>query len=398
MFPRINNKPLLECDEEDFDVLIDNDLYIESQYLEFKEDFTFLRVEKDKSRPMISEFRSDICSFANADGGYIIYGIRESNGHAVELKGVEIVNVDRFELNLRDKLAKIMPKIPPMNIRCVLLDNTRYLVVILIEHDYYAPYIHGVDESGYKIYKRDGNRKVIIGYTELKNMFTQSRVLEDEILTFREKRIDYYRATNLLIKGFVLFHIIPESFLNDRKPLFAINHNSNLKFSRIYDGTTIEPLSFPCVDGIRYMGISDNEQSILYNNGISEFYTALHCHVSTISEGTFLRSDDIWKSIESIVFNYRNIIPQLFGYQRYYGCITIIGGKGIYSAQGEYMRPMVQIDRDEIICQPVELYNYSGDGSASIEMDRLHLEFLLSLGIGRTEKVLKLIESIQSLE
>ena len=43
--PKINNKSLLECDEDDFKEIIDNPDYQENQYLDYKKDFAFLRAE-----------------------------------------------------------------------------------------------------------------------------------------------------------------------------------------------------------------------------------------------------------------------------------------------------------------------------------------------------------------
>ena len=78
----------------------------------------FLKISRDDSKreekisSKITEFRNDICSFANAEGGYIIYGISDEQGTAAELVGVEVENPDRFELDLRNKLTPILPKVP----------------------------------------------------------------------------------------------------------------------------------------------------------------------------------------------------------------------------------------------------------------------------------------------
>lgn len=227
MFPRINNKTFMECTLEDFHELIDNPDYRENQYLDYKKTFSFLGVHKDIVAEKNAEFRKDICSFANADGGYILYGISEKQAIASELIGVEIDNPDKFELEIRNKLISIMPKIPSIQFRFVPMGNRRYLVVAYIEHDYYAPYIYIENEKDYRIYKRAGNRSPAISYTELKNMFVQSRVLEEEVWKFRKKRIDYYKELgNKKYERFMLCHIIPESFLSDRKSLFLMEQKN----------------------------------------------------------------------------------------------------------------------------------------------------------------------------
>ncbi len=180
---------------------------------------------------------------------------------------MEVANPDRFELDLRNKLTPILPKVPPIKFHFVVLSNGRYLVVMQISHDYYAPYVHIEDQKNYKIYKRDGNQKTMVGYTELKNMFIQSRVLEDEIQSFRLKRVEYYKGLDdQTLKRFMLFHIIPESFLNDRQSLFALEKQKHQSFGKVFSGTRIDSFSLPCVDGLRYENTDGDARAILYNN------------------------------------------------------------------------------------------------------------------------------------
>lgn len=42
MFPKINNKSLLDCTEEDLQTLIDNTDYRENEYIDYKKTFTHL--------------------------------------------------------------------------------------------------------------------------------------------------------------------------------------------------------------------------------------------------------------------------------------------------------------------------------------------------------------------
>ena len=244
----------MECTQADFEVLLHNPDYRENHYIDYKEDFSFLKTLKEKAPKekvlaKITDFRNDICAFANADGGYIIYGIRDNEGTAAELIGVEMDNPDKFELDLRNKLMPIMPKIPPVTFRFLHLDNGRYLVIAFIEHDYYAPYIHIEEQKNFKIYKRNGNGNTVINYTELKNMFVQSRVLEDEILQFRKQRINYYKdLDDKKFERFMLFQMIPESFQNYRIPLFIRERQTHQSFGAVFSGTNIDSHSFPWMD------------------------------------------------------------------------------------------------------------------------------------------------------
>lgn len=396
MLPQINNKSLLDCTADDFEVLVGNPDYRENQYLDYKAAFSFNHTPKDKAAAKLIEFRNDICSFANAEGGYLIYGISDDQGIASEIVGVEIDNPDKFELNLRNKLMPIMPKVPSIQFSFVKLENGRYIVVIFIEQDFYSPYIHIEDQKSYKIYKREGNQKAIIGYTELKNMFIKSRVLEDEILLFRKKIIDYYRSFNdNAHERFIVFHIIPESFQHTRKQLFLYERQEQLNLGAVFSGTKIDSPSLPCVDGLRYVNTCGDEQGLLYDNGIAEFILPLGTYINTIKEGEFFSNDDVWRFIDNTSQGYQRIMPAIFGDQRYFACISIIGCRNTIVEENGYGRNLTKIDRNEIICPPVVFTDIENSDYFYNDLKKLHLEYLLALGIKREERVSRLIEAIR---
>ena len=392
MLSQINNKSLLECTEEDFAEIINNPDYRENQYLDYKRTFSFLEVDKSEAAEKISEFRNDVCSFANAEGGYLIYGIADKDGMASRIIGVEIVNPDKFELDLRNKLTPIMPKIPPVQFHFVKLASGKYIVIIFIDHDYYAPYLHLEDQKNYKIYKRDGNQKTTIGYMELKNMFVQSRVLETEILEFRKRRIEYYKEEG--IEQFMLYHIIPESFLNDRKELFLIEKQKNISFAAVFSGAGIDTRSTPCVDGLRFYNTYGDEKAIIYNTGVVEFLLPLKTYIGTVNDRIFLYPEAVWDKIDYVSQGYQSIMPEFFGNQRYFGCVSIVGCKDITSEGSDLPRFETVIDRNEIVCEPIVFTKIEEKPVFYLDLKRLHLEYLLALGIKRNSLVNDLINDI----
>ena len=403
MEQRINNKDLLGCELCDIETLIQNQDYRENQYLDYKKSFSFLDITKDTPnfKELIQketvEFRNDICSFANADGGYIIYGISDYQGTADKLVGVVVHDPDKFELNIRNKLTPILPKSPQVMFRFVNIANDRYIVILRIEHDFYAPYIHIEDQKNYKIYKRNGNQKQIIEYSELKNMFMRSRVLEDEILNFRKKRIAFYQ--NLggeKYQRFLIFHIIPESFLGERKSLFVIEKQKQWRFGAVFSNTGVEPQSMPCVDGLRYISYDGKKEAILYNNGIAEFVFPLDKGrgLVQIEPGLFFSHGYVWNYIDYLSQGYQSMIPELFGNQRYFGCVSIVGCKGVISEQQDFSQFNTLIDREEIICWPVTFGNMENKESFYNDLKKLHLEYYLSLGIKGKQEISELINEI----
>ena len=74
MLPQINGKSFLTCTEDDLKVLVENADYRENEYIDYKLNFAFLEIEKGPVRDSKkAEFKTDVCAFANADGGYLIF-------------------------------------------------------------------------------------------------------------------------------------------------------------------------------------------------------------------------------------------------------------------------------------------------------------------------------------
>ena len=80
---KINNREFREWTADDLQVLLNNDAYRENNFVDYKVNFAPL-VDKCNKREKQAEFRNDVCSFANADGGYIFYGIGETSGRSFQ--------------------------------------------------------------------------------------------------------------------------------------------------------------------------------------------------------------------------------------------------------------------------------------------------------------------------
>lgn len=83
----------------------------ESKTIEYKESLTD-NPDSDKK-----EFLADVSSFANAAGGYLIYGMRENSGIASELCGLESIDADA-EIRRLDNIIRdgIKPRIPGVSL------------------------------------------------------------------------------------------------------------------------------------------------------------------------------------------------------------------------------------------------------------------------------------------
>lgn len=410
MLPKINNKSFLECTEVDFQVLKENPDYRENEYIDYKKNFAFLEMPKGKDRNVkVLEFKSDVCAFANAEGGYLIFGISDENGCAKEIIGIDIPddNTDKFELERRNNLNGIYPRTPYLKFHFIKLQNEKYVVIIFVKHDSFAPYTHIENESSYFMYKRSGNGKRIMSYMELKNMFNQSLSLDKEIHNYRAERIDYYKSQaeteDSIYSRFMLLHIIPETFLDSsyNQNMFVLEKAKGMHFSTIFSEIGCSGISMPCVDGLRYISYGDNpiqSECFVKNNGIVECFLPLDDITLGIgrckySKG-FIPFEFIWGKIESVCSGYADKFKLIYQNEKIFMCISIIGCKGVTSEGGEIVWFRKEIDRNLILCSPVFTNNLSNDEEIKLVLKKLNIEFLLSIGVKEDEKLNKLIKEV----
>ena len=399
LLPRVKGKDILDCTKDDLRELIKNPDYRENEYLDYKETFSIISAPNERKQKEISEFRSDVCSFANSDGGYLLYGVREDGeGIAEELVGIDVENKDQFELNLKTYLNKILPRIPNYRTAFIKLENEKYVVVLYILHDYFAPYLHLADEKNYLIYKRAGNSKIVIPYMELRNMFTQSISLEKELELFRRDRIKYYKYENVLKKPedeqFMIIHIIPEDFMNySNKQNAFVLYRKDAFFSRLFGIVSKDYGCTPMVDGARVVN-EDYEEIRLYNNMIAEYYYPLRCYQSIRMEESRFAYECHWRRISQFLQNYMESACKLLTDERLFVCVSIVGCTSSITNEDFESGTISRIDRDLCMITPIVYHDLNDQNELEKSTRELRLEYLFSLGISRGKEIDFLIKEV----
>lgn len=414
MLPLVNGKSFLELTEADLRTLVDNTDFRENDYIDYKQNFAFLEIPKDKKSQIaekIAEFRSDVCAFANSEGGFLVFGVSDENGCVSDIPGILIPNddTDRFELERRNNLMSISPKMPYLKFHFIKLENGKYVVIIWVKHDNFMPYIHVVDEKNYNIFKRCGNRKQIISYSELKNMFNQSLSLDKEINKYRNDRIEYYREQeddeHHTYSQFLMLHIIPETFFDSSydERVFALEKSKKYNFSSIFTYFNCTSRSIPCVDGIRFVAdknIGYSAECFIYNNKVVECFFplrhALHIGSNEYPNG-YIAWKYVWDKINGTVSTYCDVFKSLIKSQRVFVCISIIGCKGVTSTseqEGFWNFYSSTIDRNLIMCNPVVLENADEEEAQEIVQKKLYIEYMLSIGKKHDELLEEYIKDV----
>lgn len=409
MLPKINNKSFLECNEEDLKVLIKNEDYRENEYLDYKQDFSFLKISKGYERTnKILEFKSDICSFANSEGGYLIFGISDKNGCADELIGIDILNdnTDSFELERRNNLNGIYPRIPDVKFHFVKLQNGKYIVIICVKHDMFSPYTYIYEENKYLMVKRSGNKKILMTYEEIKNMFNQSLSLDKEIYNYRMERINYYRNQSEtcydIYSRFMILHIIPETFLDSSysQNMYIINETKNMYLETIFANFKCCILQRPCADGLNCLPYPNSKhvECAIRNNGVVEcFYPLDDTDLDIFKDKSysgFLSIDLFWNMIEELYRTYVNKFKEFSQYKRIFICVSLVGCKGVETKTSELSFHQCRIDRNLVICSPTVLNDINDVDEVEISAKKLKIDLMLAMGINDDKELNELIKSV----
>ena len=401
MHLKINEKDIMNCSEEDIAVLINNPDFRENESIEYK--LTFSHVEgkdnQDKEEKR-AEYKCDICSFANADGGYLIYGIAEENGCASSIIGIDIQDddTDRFERNRRNELNGIQPKIPTIKFAFIKLNTGKYVVVLHVNTDSFTPYVFLEKEKYYRIYRRSGNGKSAIGYTELKRLFNNSLSLEQAVYDYITEKVTRYRFRNEQCGDrFIYLCTIPETFKDSyyNHNMFLMEREQEKRFGYVFNDICCNTPSVPCVDGLHFIPWSDDVEyadCYIKNNGIIEACLSLE---KTIRD-QFFPWGYLWNKMNSFYSNSLNLYRSLSLEGRVFICLSIIGCKGLMTdSEHLSINSFSNIDRDEILCDPIAITMNEDDESIQKMLLQLKLTFLLSIGVKHRKELNEIITEIQ---
>jgi predicted HTH transcriptional regulator len=132
------DKPFDQISAEDIQDLITIQA-TETKTLEFKRQFPDFKTDKAKI-----EFLHDITAFANTDGGIIIYGIEEKNGHASSIYNID-ASTDVLFRQINDIVkSHIKPAVAPVELRELKIDDKK-IYLVRVSQSYNKPHMVDYD-------------------------------------------------------------------------------------------------------------------------------------------------------------------------------------------------------------------------------------------------------------
>ena len=255
-----DGKPLETVTEADLQRLVDTK-FVERKSIDYKASLS------ESTDGQKAEFLNDVSSFANAQGGHLVCGIKEEAGVPIEVCGLDIADTDALKLKLESIIRSgVRPRISGVSTWAIRLQNGRAVVIISISKSWNSPNMVTFNDQ-YRFYGRGTNGKYRLDVDELRNVFVRSATVADRIRSFRLERIAKILEGEEpvpLIKenGRAVLHIVPFGafetglrlrleFPSDAKlywPMNCVNHATDYIPRINFDGFLMHALTGIGVD------------------------------------------------------------------------------------------------------------------------------------------------------
>jgi hypothetical protein len=220
MLPR----PLTDLSEQDFVSLVANSVS-EKRDLDFKRD---LPGGSDKDT---KEFLADVTSFANAQGGDLVFGIEDRNGVAIGVPGIDVNNIDSVQLRLESVIRDgVAPRLF-VKMHCILTTEGRGVLVIRIPASLVAPHRIQFKNSG-RFWNRNSRGKYEMDVQELRHAFTESEAMPQRLRALHEGALGYASGINMPFSmarlPTAVVSIMPLGFLRETRDILLMGENTLL--------------------------------------------------------------------------------------------------------------------------------------------------------------------------
>lgn len=214
----LDSKPLEDLALSDLQKLVDDEVS-EIARIDYKLELKIATGDEKR------EFLNDVSSFANAKGGYLIFGMKESAGKPTAIPGIKMDDPDA-EIRRLDNLVrdKIVPRIPGVHMKEIQVTDKQYCIVIRIPQSWAKP--HMVDMGSPKFFTRNSKGKHPLDYHEIRSAFDLSGEARQRIEQFQTKRlVDIIAGTTAPVKlgdgPKTIMHLIPLS-MSDSSVTFDV--------------------------------------------------------------------------------------------------------------------------------------------------------------------------------
>jgi len=323
--------------------------------------------KKDKK-----EFLADVSSFANTDGGWLLYGISEEKGVATKITGIGLENADSEIAKYEDIILNgIEPRLPHCHIRALECGDGRFVIVIRVDKSWIGPHVIN-HESHWRFYRRRSVGKYPLDLAEVRDAFYTSADYRHRIGDFVRNRIVKIVSdeTPLPLRSDkrIVLHLIPASAMDmielknimigtqEDFRLPQINRYGDGPASPNFDGY----LSFTYLD---HSGVYESYTQ-LYMNGVVEAvngYTIAENVTHDFKGFPYIASGVLEEIVIKSIPNFINLFQQIKITTPVYVILSLLGCKGYIMAYSSRLwgpQHQITIDREILTTQPTVIEDF----------------------------------------
>jgi hypothetical protein len=159
------------------------------------------------------EFLKDISSFANAGGGYLLFGVDEAQGVPVAANGLSGIDPDSEILRL-EEIARsgIDPRIPGFRVVAIPGFPQGPVIAAHVPRSWAAPHRVAADADS-RFWSRGSSGKFAMDTSQIRSAFLQGAEIPDRIRRFRDDRLakiaDGEAPMRLSLGLRLILHLVP---------------------------------------------------------------------------------------------------------------------------------------------------------------------------------------------
>lgn len=185
----------------------------ESAVIDYKQAFALSSDEQKR------EFLFDVASFANTDGGDLVYGIRAVDGIPEEIVGLADFIADNELLRMEDMLRSgIVPRLSGVGFQIVNAPSSRPVLIVRVPRGLATPHLVKTG-SWTKFYGRNSAGKYELDVTEIRRAFLASEGVFNRLRDFRLERLRRLLRNDVGVNHAsqrrLVLHVVPVATLRE---------------------------------------------------------------------------------------------------------------------------------------------------------------------------------------
>lgn len=265
------NRRLDQVDRTDIENLVVNGIP-ESNRLDYKE---ALPGNDDEGK---KEFLRDVSAMANANGGDLIYGMREQRDReggatAIDVVGIAGINIDATRLWMENLIRDcIKPRLTGVDVRAVPAGDSKEVMIVRVPRSWNGPHVVEFKKH-WRFYSRSAAGNYQMDVAQLRHAFTFADTLLQRLNEFRLDRLAKIVADeSLAATAKVILHIQPLTSLQPDTEVDVVKARRDVdNLNLIYSGISADVVRFN-LDGL--LARISREESAgylqVFRNGIIE--------------------------------------------------------------------------------------------------------------------------------